>query len=250
MTPTRLLGFRPFLRKELASWWRSRAALVTFAAVTALAIIGTLAIRIDQFAGGVPTPDMLDSTANILGGQFEQWVTVAAILASIGALIHERATGTLAWTLSKPVSRTTVLLAKWIASVLMLAAFSVFLPLTVSSGVATLAYGSMPDFGVVATYGLVLLGIPAFIVAMNLALATRIDSQAGIAAIALAVFAAPYFLGSFLPALAELWPTSIGAMAGLVATGSGPNLTTIVSWAACTVAIGLVATLIFDLEDI
>ncbi len=250
MTATRLLGFRPFLRKELTSWWQSRAALVTFVAVSALATLGTLATQIDEWAGGVPAAEMLNPTANVLGGKFEQWVTIAAILTTIGIMTQERATGTLAWTLSKPVSRTSVLLAKWTASVVMLSIFSVILPLAVSTIVATLAYGSVPELDVVAKYGVVLMGVPAFIVALNLSLGTRINSQAGIAAIALVVFAAPYVLGNLVPFVSELWPTSIGAMAGMVATGSAPNVPTVAGWAISIVAAGLAAMFIFDLEDI
>jgi hypothetical protein len=246
----RLLGFQPFFRKELAAWWQSRAALVTVGAVGALATVGTLATRIDELAGGIPSPDMLAPTANVLGGQFHQWVSMAAILATIGTLTHERATGTLAWTLSKPISRTSVLLAKWAAAVVMLGVFAVVLPLGISTVVATLAYGSAPELDVVAKYGLVLLGVPAFIAALNLALATRLDSQAGIAAIALLVFATPYFFGGFLPAIGELWPTSIGVMAGMVATGSAPNVPTVASWAICIAAVGAAGLLVFDREDI
>ncbi|HEX9551080.1 MAG TPA: ABC transporter permease subunit [Candidatus Limnocylindrales bacterium] len=250
MTATRFLGFQPFFRKELTSWWQSRAALITFGAVGALATVGTLATRIDELAGGVPSPGMLNPTANVLGGQLEQWVTVAAILATIGALTQERATGTLAWTLSKPVSRSSVLLAKWAAGVAVLSIFSVVLPLAVSMGVATLAYGSVPDVVAVAKYGLVLTGIPAFFVALNLALATRIGSQAGIAAIAFAVFATPYFIGGFLPVITEVWPTSIGVMAGLIATGSAPNGPTVVGWAISIAVVGLAGLFVFDREDI
>jgi ABC-2 type transport system permease protein len=250
MTATRLLGFQPFLRKEFASWWQSRAALVTFGAVSALATMGTLATQIDEWAGGVPAAGTLNPTANVLGGKLEQWVSMAAILATIGILTHERATGTLAWTLSKPVSRTSVLLAKWTASVVMLSIFSVILPLAVSTGVATLVYGSVPELDVVAKYGFVMMGVPAFIVALNLTLGTRINSPAGIAAIALVVFAAPYILGNLLPSVAELWPTSIGAMAGMVATGSAPNMPTVAGWAISIVAVGLASFFIFDREDI
>jgi ABC-2 type transport system permease protein len=247
---SRFLGFQPLFRKELRAWWQGRAALVSFGAVGVLATVGTLATRIDEWMGGVPSPDMLSPTANVLGGQLEQWATVAAILASIGTLTQERATGTLAWTLSKPVSRTSVLLAKWAAAVAMLSMFTVILPLVVSVGVATLAYGSMPDAAAVAKYGLVLMGVPAFFVALNLALATRLNSQAGIAAVALAVFAVPYFLGGFLPAIGELWPTSIAAMAGMVAAGSAPNAPTVASWAVSIVVVGLAGLLVFAREDI
>lgn len=244
-----LHGFRPFFRKELSEWWHRRAALITFLVVSGLGIVGTLASRIDETAGGVPTPGMLDPTANVLGAQFNQWILFAAIFASIGMLISERASGTLAWTLSKPVSRTSVLLAKWVAAVVMMGIFAVILPLAVSVGIATWSYGAVPDLGTVARFGLVLLGLPAFFVALNLAVATRIDSQAAVAAIAFAVVATPYLIGGFVPGVVELWPTTIAEMAAPFATGEPANLPTVASWAITLVAIGVVGLLFINRED-
>lgn len=242
-------GFRPFLRKELSEWWQRRAALVTFAVVSVLGIVGTLATRIDELAGGVPTAAMLDPTANVLGAQFEQWILFAGIFASIGMLITERMTGTLAWTLSKPVSRTSVLLAKWLAAVGMLSVFALALPLAVSVAVATWSYGSLPDLATVARFGLMLAALPAFFVAFNLFLATRIDSQAALAAIAFAVVGAPYLIGAFSPAVAELWPTSLAAMAAPFAMGAPANPATVASWALAVMAVGIGGLLLFNQED-
>jgi ABC-2 type transport system permease protein len=244
-----LHGFTPFLRKELSEWWQRRAALITFLVVSGLGIVGTLAIRIDELAGGVPTAAMLDPTANVLGAQFHQWILFAGIFASIGMLISERASGTLAWTLSKPVSRSSVLLAKWVAAVVMMGIFAVILPLAVSVAIATWSYGSVPDLAAVARFGLVLLGLPAFFVALNLAVATRIDSQAAVAAIAFAVVGAPYLLVAFLPSVAELWPTTIADMAAPFATGEPANLPTVASWAIALVASGVVGLLLINRED-
>jgi ABC-type transport system involved in multi-copper enzyme maturation permease subunit len=245
-----LLGFRPFFRKELADWWQRRAALITFAVVAALGAMGTLATRIDELAGGVAEAAMLDPTANVLNAKFEDWILFAGIFASIGILTQERVMGTLAWTLSKPVSRSSVLLAKWTAAVVMLAVFAVALPLVVSVGIATWAYGSLPDLGSVAVFGLILVAVPAFFVGFNLALATRLGSQAGIAAAAFAVFGAPYLLVSFLPIVAEVWPTAMGAMAGAVAGGADPNLPTIAGWAVAVAAVGALGLLALGREDL
>jgi ABC-type transport system involved in multi-copper enzyme maturation permease subunit len=242
-------GFRPFLRKELSEWWQRRAALVTFLVVAALGTIGTLATRIDELAGGVPTAAELDPTSNVLGAQFDQWILFGAIFASIGMLISERASGTLAWTLSKPISRSSVLLAKWVAGVVMLGVFAVALPLAVSVGIATWSYGALPDLAAVARFGLVLLAVPAFFVALNLALSTRVDSQAAVAAIAFGVVGAPYLIGTFVPSAAELWPTTIAAMAAPFALGEPASWPTVASWAGAVVAIGLAALLIFTRED-
>jgi hypothetical protein len=230
MSHSGLAGFSPFVRKEFREWWGRRAALVTAAVVGGLTIVGTLATRIDEFAGGIPEAGMLEPTVNVIGSKLNEWILFAAIFASIGMLIQERTTGTLAWTLSKPISRTSLLLAKWASGVTMLTVFGIAVPLALSAAVATVAYGAVPDIGAVVRFGVVLAGIPAFFLALNLALATRLDNQAGIAAVAFGVIGLPYIVGGFVPAFAEVWPTAIGSMAVLVAAGESPNLPTIVGW--------------------
>jgi hypothetical protein len=243
-------GFRPFLAKEVREWWRRRAALTTALAVSALGAIGTLAARIDEWAGGVPTAAQLDPTASVLGAQFGQWVVMAAIFGSVGLLTTERATGTLAWTLSKPISRPALLGAKWLGGVGVLTVTAVAIPLLVSTVVATLAYGAMPDLAIVVTFALGLTAVAAFIVALDLALATRVDSQAGIAAIAFAVFATPYLLGSLAPALATWWPTTIGVLAGDIASGAPLETATLVGWAGGLVVAATAGVLVLDREDL
>jgi ABC-type transport system involved in multi-copper enzyme maturation permease subunit len=249
-TQPRLVGFRPFLRKELTEWWQRRAALITFVIVAALATLGTLAARIDLAGGDTPDPGMLDATVSILGSKLDQWVTMAAIFASIGLLTHERATGTLGWTLSKPISRSSLLLAKWTAAVLTLALCSVILPLTWMVAVATFAYGSVPDLAAVARFGGLLIALPALFVALELALATRLDSQAGIAATALAVAFAPYLIASFLPSLVELWPSAIAGVATAVALAEPVNLSTVASWALTIAVVAVLGLWTFNREDL
>ncbi len=245
----RLPGFVPFLLKELTEWWQRRAAAVTFVVVAALGTIGTLAGRIDEAAGDTTMAGMLDATVSIFGAKLDQWVMLAAIFASIGMLTQERASGTLAWTLSKPVSRASVLLAKWTAAVIMLAIFAIALPLTWMVVLSTWAYGGPPDTLAVTRFGLVLVTLPALFVALNLALATRIDSQAGIAAIAFAVAFAPYLIVAFLPALAELWPSAIAAVAEAAGMGEPINMGTVAGWGATVLVAGAVGLWSFNRED-
>jgi len=246
-----LLGFGPFVRKELSEWWQRRAILATFGAISVLGIIGTLATRIDERLSGLaPAAAQLDPTMNVLGALFDQWILFAAIFASIGLLIQERTTGTLAWTLSKPISRTSLLLAKWLVAVVMLAVFGLVLPLAVSVGVATWAYGSVPDLGRVATLGGVLIAVPAFYVAFNLALSTRLNSQAGVAAIAAGAAMVPLLIGGFLPVLVELWPTTMSSVAMAMAGGEAPHLPTILSWAVVVTGLGIAGLVTFQREDL
>jgi ABC-2 type transport system permease protein len=246
-----LLGFGSFMRKELSEWWQRRAILATFAVVTALGVIGTLATRIDEWLSGLaPAATELDPTMNVLGALFDQWILFAAIFATIGLLIQERTTGTLAWTLSKPISRTSLLLAKWGVAVFMLAVFGLVLPLAVSVTVATWAYGSVPDLGRVATFGGVLIAIPAFYAALNLARSTRLNSQAAVAAIAVGAAMVPLLFGGLLPVIVELWPTSMSSIAIAMAGGEAPHPPTILSWAIVVIGLGVAGLLIFQREDL
>jgi ABC-type transport system involved in multi-copper enzyme maturation permease subunit len=245
-----LQGFWPFFSKEISEWWKGRGALTTALVLGALGTLGTLSTRIDELAGGVPTAIELDPTRNILGAQFQQWIVFASIFASIGMLIKERDSGTLAWTLSKPVSRSALLLAKWLAGTMMLTIFGLAIPLAFNVGVATWAYGSLPDLGAVATMGAWMIAIPAFVVALNLALATRVESQAAIAAIGFGIALAPYLFNAVAPVIAELWPTSMAQMATLVASGDAPYLPTVTSWAAALMVVGIGGLFIFSREDL
>lgn len=248
-TTRTLQGYWPFFRKEVSAWWRGRGALATLVAVTALAILGTMATRIDEAGGGTATAEQLNPTYNVVGSGFEQWIVFASLFASIGILVGERSSGTLAWTLSKPVSRSALLLAKWSAGTLMLVVFGLTIPLAIASGVATFAYGSAPDAGTVVVFGLWLAAAPAFIVALSLALATRFQSQSAIAAIGFAVAVTPYLAGSLIPMLAELWPTSVAHMATAVAAGEAVNPPTVIAWAVALVVIGAGSLVVFSRED-
>jgi ABC-type transport system involved in multi-copper enzyme maturation permease subunit len=245
-----LPGFRPFLRKEMSEWWQRRAIIATFGFVTLLGTLATLATRIDELAGGLaPGAAQLDPTMNVLGAGFDQLILYAALFTSIGLLIGERSTGTLAWTLSKPISRNALLLAKWLVAVVMLTVFGLVLPMAVSVGVATWSYGSLPDLGRVATLGGVLITLPAFYVALNLFLSTRLNSQAGVAAIGVGVAVIPLLFAGFLPLLVELWPTSMSAVAMAMAGGETPHLPTILSWSTVVVGLGIAGLVIFQRED-
>jgi ABC-2 type transport system permease protein len=245
-----LQGFWPYFRKEISEWWKGRGALATVIVLCALGTLGTFATRIDELGGGTPTSAQLNSTYNVIGAQFQQWIVFASIFASMGMLVSERNSGTLAWTLSKPISRSALLLAKWSVGTLMLAVFGLAVPLAWSMGIATFAYGELPDVATVATFALWLVAAPAFIVALSLALATRLQSQAGIAAITFAVALTPYIASTFLPTLAEVWPTSMAQMASSIAGGDAPNPPTIISWAVTLAVVGVAGLFVFSREDL
>ena len=127
----------------------------------------------------------MDPTDNVLLGWAGMTMAVVALLASMSLLSGERDRGTLAWSLTLPVSPTSVLAAKWLAAILALTVVTILAPLGVSVAVATVAYGSLPDLGTVGLFAAVYIAVPAFYVSLTLALSTVVKGTAGIAGIGL-----------------------------------------------------------------
>jgi ABC-2 type transport system permease protein len=234
-----LLGTGPFLRKELREWIRSRRALILLGVTTMMMVLNTLSARFAQMSAqgtGVPVPSSLtfDPTANVLG-KWPQWVFFFAIVFSASLFVVERDRGTLAWTLSKPLSRTALLVGKWTAAMVMFTVFGIVLPMAASVVAADVAYGA-PDLRTVVVATVLLTTTPAFFFALTLALATILPSQPPVAGIAAAVAIAPGILGSFLPGIADWLPPSMGPWAVALAMGHPVSMATPLVWAAGTVA--------------
>jgi ABC-type transport system involved in multi-copper enzyme maturation permease subunit len=250
------LGFATFVRKELHWWWSGRAAIIVFAIATLLGGLSVLGDRLTLMiatAQGQPIPDgaiTLDPTLNVLNAQWDQWLIFITIFVSMGLLTTERESGTLAWSLSKPLARTSLLLGKWTAAVVMLGIVGIVLPMLVGTALALLAYGGLPDLGRVGLLALLMLSVPAFFLALTLALGTWVRNQGGIAGIAFAVAAVPLLVGMFLPTVAQMWPTSIGGWSTALAAGGpiviGPPL----AWIAGMVIVAAGALGRFAREDL
>jgi len=234
-----LQGFRPFVRKELVEWIRSWRAVILFGVATAMMVLSTLSARFAELtaqANGVPVPaDLsLDPTLNVIA-KWPEWLFFFAIVFSVNLLIVERDRGTLAWTLSKPISRTALLAGKWTAGMIAFVVFGLILPMAACVVAAIVAYG-MPDLGTVAVATVLLAATPAFFFALTLAAAVVLPSQPPVAGVAIAVAIAPGILGTFVPGIAEALPPSIGPWAVLFAVGAPVSAVTPIAWAVGTIA--------------
>jgi len=245
------LGFGTFLRKEVADWVRGRRALVVGAVVTAAAAFTTVipfVVAASGETGGVPLS--MDPTANVLLGWGGQTVPLAALLASMALLSGERDRGTLAWSLTRPLSPTSILAAKWLAAVGVLAIVAIAVPLTVSVVIASIAYGALPDLGTVALFAVLYASVPAFYVALTLALGTAVAGTGGIAGIAFLVMFLPSLLGALVPIVGEAAPTAIGGWAMAVATGQPASALTLAGFVGSMAILVVAAKVIFDRQEV
>lgn len=225
-----LLGFGTIARKELSEWLRGPKALIVLGVSVAGAIFTTL---IPFIAAATNEAEAVilshDPTANVLLGWTGQTVALIAVVATMALISSERDRGTLAWSLSNPVSPTSIVAAKYLVSTLVFIMTAVILPMLLSVGLATVVYG-LPDLKVIGTFMVLFLALPAFYVALTVALGTAVESTVGVSGIAFAVMFLPQVLGNFLPLVNDLSPTSIGAWAMQVAKGQPASMLTPIGW--------------------
>ena len=174
---------------------------------------------------------------------------IVAVLATMGLVSTERDRGTLGWNLTNPVSPSSILAAKWTAAVLVYGVVGVIAPLVVSTIVATVAYGSVPDLGTVGLFALLYLTVPAFYIGLMVALGSGMKSTAGIAGIGFLVMFLPSGIGAMLPIVNEVSPTSIGVWAVAVATGGPASPLTVAGWVASMAVLAIGAKLVFDRQE-
>jgi len=245
-----LMGFGQFFAKEIREWSASRravaVAVVTISLVAATTIAPWLQATFPPAPGeGTAAPVPMDPTVNLLGANWGQWLTFISVFAAMGLLAGERDKGTLAWSLSKPLSRRALLLAKWSAATIVYTVVGLFVPMIVGFGVATAAYGAMPDLATIAAFTIAMITIPAFYIALCVALGTRIASQAAVAGIALAVSFLPSFAGLISVDLARAMPPAMSEWALAMATGAPVSFSTPIGWLLGMVAIAIGASIAF-----
>ena len=255
----RLLGFRQIFRKELTEWISSRRMLIVAVVATAFGTLGALSAWLERTAGdmrlSIGDPGAAAEAARI--SSFDPTVTtlaifqvpivpVLAILATTSLVAGERAAGTLAWSLSMPVSRTAVLIAKWSAAMIAFGLATIAIPTFVSGIASTLAYGGVPDLGIDGTAAFLYLAVPAFYVAFTLTLGILTTSPAAIAGLGLLLVVSPALLGSIVPRIIiEALPVEIGGWAVRFAAGAPVGLTTPMGWLISMIVLAVVAPLAF-----
>jgi ABC-2 type transport system permease protein len=244
------LGFGTVFRKEVAEWFRGRRALVVGLVSVAGAVLTTV---ISSIAGQAPAgqpPLPTDPTTNVLLGWEGLTFQLVALLATISLVTAERDRGTLAWNLSNPVSPTSVIAAKWSSALMVYGLVGVLLPLGMSSVIATIVYGSVPNLVTVGAFAVLYLMVPAFYIGLTIALGTFVKSTAGIAGIGLAVMLLPSAFGALLPVVNLVSPTAIGGWVMATVTGGSASALTVAGWLVSMGVLAIAAKIIFDGQEL
>ena len=174
--------------------------------------------------------------------------------ATMGVFVQEQASGTMAWNLTQPLSRTALLLAKWAAGTLALWVTVVVVPTLIGLTVAGLIYGVVPGDSLLAASVVALSAVwIAFYVLLILALSTLFGSQGVIAGVVVALLVAPNLAGGISPAVQELldaaYPTNMPAWMYVLAAGEGIPTAAVASSIVVFAALAILAAVAFDRKE-
>jgi len=246
------LGLGTIIGKEFTEWVRGPKALIILGVSVLAAIFMTLIPFIAQATSEAEAAGLLshDPTANVLLGWTGQTVALIAVLATMALLSSERDRGTLGWTLTNPVSPTSVITAKFGVAFVVFVVTAVLLPMLLQIGLATVVYGALPDMAVIGTFFVLFAALPAFYIALTVALGAGVKTTVGVAGIAFAVMFLPQAIGGLVPIVSELSPTSIGTWAMQVAKGQPASMLTPIGWAISMVVLVVGAKVVFDRQEL
>ncbi len=219
-------GLRVLLTKEMREQWRTSRLLVVCALFLFFGLVSPLVARyqgellrrfVSDLQITLPPPTARDAVDQLLKN-LGQTGPFAAILLAMGAVAREKERGTAALVLTKPVSRTAFLAAKFLALAATLAA-GVALGGAAAYLYTAILFERLPVGGFLACCGLVLLTLLVY-AAVTFLGSTLVDSTLPAAGIGLAALFAAGLVG-ISPGLQRYTPSGLAAPARALALGQG-----------------------------
>jgi ABC-type transport system involved in multi-copper enzyme maturation permease subunit len=244
------VGFRNFARKDLAEWFRTRRFLWTTLSAVGLMTFGVTAAKIAS-AVDPSTKLPLDASTNMYMAGWETFIPIFAVFSTMGILISERDNRTLAWSLSMPLTRLSILASKLVTSVAALSVCAVLLPELVAIVMVRIVYGEFPSSEAVVWPPLAGAAIALLLIVLCLATSVFFRSQRAVTGIALCVgMVIPGLISSLWPAALPWWPISISDWVENFGAGKPLQLVTPIVWLASMVVLILAARVRFAREEL
>jgi ABC-2 type transport system permease protein len=235
-------GLGNLLKGQFSGWFQSsrwwRHALIWLATINLILFFATLGMSGEAENEAGDSPLILYS---IFGGIF---VAIGVMIIMQGVIVGEKRSGTAAWVLSKPVTRTSFVVSRLIGSTVGITLTAVLLP-------GLIAYITLGVFGTEGwpdplnfLAGVAMLAVSMFFwLTLTLMSGTFFDSVAGVIAVPMVTFFAMWFLPSVITPLMHVSPVilSVGpsedysALATSLMNGEAPF-----SW------IPLIASILFS----
>lgn len=245
-------GFANLLRKEIAAWTGRRTWWVQ-PGIWLLVLTGPmmlpLALMREVFAA--ETEGVFAVARQMFFGLGSSAPAIGAVLLMQGSVVTERELGTAAWVLSKPVTRSAMLLAKLVvnATALLLAAFA--LPGAVAFVLLSRENGAALPLAPFATaLGLAAVNVLFYLV-LTLALGATVRSRGVVLAVPLAALLAGDLLLGVLGRFGEITPWLVARFVPFVAEGGAlPTILPVAATFAWIVVLMVLAVVAFGREDL
>lgn len=223
-------GFTNLFRKENGEWWHTRRWWIQ-SLLWLLIVNGILAIGI--WVVPVVDPEGAGDAVENLGifMQLMAWFPMfAVIVITQGAIITEKQSGTAAWILSAPVSRSGFILSKFIANangflgtIIIVQGLAAYIQISLSEGSLLPIGPYLANLGLLSLYLL-------FYLALTLMLGTFFDTRGPVLGIAIGVAIASMLgmgqlFAGFMPWLVLILPEALpGLISALVGGESIPAI--------------------------
>jgi len=213
-------GLNNLLRAEFSSWFKSRKwwvhVLIWLLSINLILFFTIIGAK-DAVAAGEEAGDDAVQLYSIFGGMF---VMIGVIVVSQGAIIGEKKSGTAAWILSKPVSRTALVISKLVGNGVGLLLTAVLVPgLVAYLELYWALEGWLPPLNFVA--GVATLSLhTVFWLSLTIMLGAFFDSWGPIIGIPLAFAFGQNMIAGFAPFLIYIFPWALAIPAG----GEQPSL--------------------------
>jgi ABC-2 type transport system permease protein len=210
------------LRKELAAWWSTRRwwvqSLVWFAILNGMVVLLLWIIPAADPGDPPPGEEVFAVFMNMFAIS-----AIGAMVLTQGAIVGEKSSGTAAWVMSNPISRSAFIFSKLVANAIGILVLIVLLQGSIAYGQFALHGGYVPQLGpFAAALGLQSLSL-LFYLTLALMLGTFFNSRGPVIGISIAVLAAQDLMASLLakplPWLPEILPARLAEMSVPVASG-------------------------------
>ena len=215
-------GFRPIFRKEIDEWFAThRAVLAAMAAtiITAAGPIGYWIYKGGLRAGKLSLPESsYDNVVTVPSSVIGTLGYFIVIALTMGMIVREQDLGTLQWVFTKPLSRSGLVLAKWLANSLMCILTILIVPSIVTFGAMDAMFGlHNRDELILGMVGIAVLFV--FQCALSCGISAIFSSTAAVAGISFALFFLPILITPVIHDWARLLPAQIANVAGNIAQG-------------------------------
>jgi ABC-2 type transport system permease protein len=197
-------GFANLLRNENRQWWGTRKWLVHLLLWLVVLNGFILLVGWAERQEAITSVPVYETLIQVFFGVGALATGIGVITTAQGAIVREKQLGTAAWILSKPVSRSAFVLAKFVAYAIGFLGLAIVLPSAIFYGQELWLGGRAPELApFLAGVGLLALHT-LFYLALTLLLGTLYSTRGPISGIAMGVLFAGFLPPNLVPQAAML----------------------------------------------